>query len=479
MTDMSEQRPAEICGILANLRSLMVAVVTLVLTAPPRYALGDLPPRSLSVHQAVTFALSHHPSLKACTAIEAMRTAQTTEAKMAMLPRLDVGAQWSRATGNVVVGTVFALPGMPAVSGPPLPEQFDGGVFGSSVSLSTGFDVAGLPQRMAQLDAALAEQSQAQAATEVRKLDVAYVAADSYLQVWAAMAIVQAAQASVERAKILTTMAESYQRAELRPGADVSRARAELALAEVQHSRAKQSAAVARMQLAQALGIAGTTVEIMPMNVALLPAEPASNPAPFVHPVLRESQRAVQVAESQLRATRMQYLPRLELVAALWSRGSGLGPSSVAGGLIPDVANWGVGLVLSWPILESFAVRARVKTAMAKQTLILAQQEEATQAIRTQVDAARATLTAAHAVLEHTPSALQAARATEQQALARYKAGLVRILDVADAQRLLAQTETEDALARINILRARLLLARSLGDLSLFLDAQQSVKGVD
>ena len=444
------------------------------LTGGGVYALADSnvragePPRSLSIEQAVAFALSHHPSLKARAAVESSRAAQTTQARMALLPRLDLGLQFTRATSNVVAGTVFPLPGMPSVTGPPMVTQLDRGEFGSAVSLAAAWDVAGLAQRMAQVDAALATEAQAQSATAMRKLEVAYSAADSYLQVWAASAVVQAMRAGVERAKTLATVAESYQRADLRPGADASRSRAELAMAQVQQARAEQTEAVARVQLAQALGAAGIAIEVLPMSATPLQVERSSAARDGLHPALRESQRAIEVAEAQLRATRMQYLPRVELLVALWSRGSGLSSTAIAGGLVPDAANWGAGLVVSWPALEAFSVRARVHAATAQRAFEIAQQEETTQAIKSQVDAAHATLDAALAVLQYTPMAQQAARATEQQALARYKAGLARVLDVADAQRLLAQAEAEDALARVGVLRARLLLSRALGDLSPF-----------
>lgn len=453
----------------------------------------------LSIGQAVACALAHHPGLAARTAVEATRAAQTTQARMAMLPRLELGAELTRSTGNLVQGTVFALPGMPAVTGPPMAARFDDGAFGSAVSLAAAWDVAGLAQRMAQVDAGLAAQEQAQAGTAARRLEVAYSAADSYLQLWAAQAVAQAARASLERTRTLAMIIESFQRAELRPGADLSRARAELALAQTQQVRAEQGVALARIKLAESLGTAGATVEVLPLPAAapggqrvdasptathaaaqaLPQAVPQAIPQAMTdtHPVLREAHRAVTTAAAQLRATRMQYLPRVELVAALWSRGSGLGPSATASGLVPDAPNWGVGLVASWSALESFSVAARVRAAAAQKALAEAQQEETAQAIKAQVEAAQAALSAAVLALQHTPSALDAARATEQQALARYKAGLARVLDVADAQRLLAQTESEDALARIAVLRARLLLCRALGDLEPFLDAMGSTKG--
>jgi outer membrane protein TolC len=68
----------------------------------------------------------------------------------------------------------------------------------------------------------------------------------------------------------------------------------------------------------------------------------------------------------------------------------------------------------------------------------------------------------------NTGPALEAARATERQAAARYQAGLATTLDVADAQRVLAQAELEDVTARLEVRRAMLLLSRATGDLEPF-----------
>jgi outer membrane protein TolC len=73
-------------------------------------------------------------------------------------------------------------------------------------------------------------------------------------------------------------------------------------------------------------------------------------------------------------------------------------------------------------------------------------------------------------VARNTPIQLAAARATEQQATARYKAGLASIVEVAEAQRLLTQAEIDDALARLNVWRALLALAAAEGDLAPYLD---------
>ena len=65
---------------------------------------------------------------------------------------------------------------------------------------------------------------------------------------------------------------------------------------------------------------------------------------------------------------------------------------------------------------------------------------------------------------------LAAARQTETQARARYDAGLASIVEVADAQSLLAQAEVQDQLARVDIWRALLAAAVATGDLGSFVE---------
>ena len=87
------------------------------------------------------------------------------------------------------------------------------------------------------------------------------------------------------------------------------------------------------------------------------------------------------------------------------------------------------------------------------------------------MEKAKAVLEGARRVAQNTPIQLEAARATEQQATARYRAGLGNIVEVAEAQRLLTQAEIDDSLARLGIWRALLGLAAVEGDLTPFLAA--------
>jgi outer membrane protein len=75
---------------------------------------------------------------------------------------------------------------------------------------------------------------------------------------------------------------------------------------------------------------------------------------------------------------------------------------------------------------------------------------------------------AARRIAKLAPVQLQAARAAEQQAAARYRAGLATIVEVADTQRLLTQAEIDAGLANLAIWRSLLALYAARGDVESF-----------
>ena len=82
---------------------------------------------------------------------------------------------------------------------------------------------------------------------------------------------------------------------------------------------------------------------------------------------------------------------------------------------------------------------------------------------------AEASLEGSRRVAENTPVELEAARTTENQERARYQAGLATLVDVTEAQGLLVQAETDDALAQLAVWQNLASVAASQGDLAPFL----------
>jgi outer membrane protein TolC len=68
-----------------------------------------------------------------------------------------------------------------------------------------------------------------------------------------------------------------------------------------------------------------------------------------------------------------------------------------------------------------------------------------------------------------TPQQVALLKQTLEQVTARYRAGLANLTEVTDTQRLLTQTEIDDALAILNVWRSELALAATQGDLAPFL----------
>jgi outer membrane protein TolC len=124
---------------------------------------------------------------------------------------------------------------------------------------------------------------------------------------------------------------------------------------------------------------------------------------------------------------------------------------------------------MSFPLMDFASIHARASTQASLVRAAKANEDLTARNLREQFEQALAELRAAEAIAGNTPVQLQAAQAALDQASARYKAGLVAIDDVAQAQRLLVQADIDNSIARLNVWRAFLKLQYIRGDLQPFL----------
>lgn len=435
---------------------------------------------SYTLERAVTDALANHPRIRASRAEEIAAEAHIDEAKTARLPDLGVSAQINRSTGNTVPGAFFSTTGFAPIAGPTRNKSLDEGVWQTGASLWATWDVLSLTRQAAAIDVALASHVEASAATSARRLEIAYRAADAFIVLLEAQEAVRAATSSVDRAHVLATVTKSLVDQSLRPGADSARADAELASALTALARAEQARDVRRALLAEAVGNPGLSLEASPSGLlepvdAITAGAASPSPAPS-HPEIVQSNAAVTRASEAQRVVSVAYLPRLDLVAAIWARGSGYFASPAAG-LVPDVSNWAAGATVTWSLLDIPSIRARARAAEATRDVAVARRDETYLAVAGELATATSVLRGALKVAAQTPATLVAARTAEQQAEARFKTGLTPVVEVADAERVLAQAEIDDALAKLEVRRAVLLLARASGDLGPFLVQSRGGRG--
>src|SRR5437762_6402640 len=428
----------------------------------------------LTLADAVQLALKNYPAIK-----ESRARAQAAEegvgvARTAYWPRLDMIAQENRATTNNVFGLLLPQSVVPSISGPVLGTRSVGdSVWGSAGAVLLSWEAVDFGQRKAGVDVALAQTSLAKQQAALTELDVASAAADAFLTVLAAEESVRAARANVDRLQVFANNVRTLVQNQLRPGADQSRAEAELAVANNQLSQAVQIAEVAGASLADAVGAAGASFELTAGALTVVPEftiEPADVKA---HPAARAGQAAVDVVRARQRTLDRAYYPHITLQSTFAGRGTGAeapGVPSFGNGLWLQVPNWAVGATVTFPAFDIFSINARKSVEQQNELAESARYDRTIQALSTQEVKARALMKAASDIARNTPVERQAATAGESQARARYQNGLASVTEVAEAQRLLAQAEADDAVARLGVWRALLATMQAHGDLAPFLD---------
>jgi outer membrane protein len=428
---------------------------------------------TLTLAQAVELAAKNYPSVRVSQEQINAAAAGIRLARTAYLPRVDALALMNRATRNNVYGLLLPQSTLPSMSGPVIGSNNFGTAWGSAVGGLVRWEPFDFGLRQANVNVAEASRAQSEASLKRTQYEITTATLDSYLTLAAAQETTKAAQAGVDRAETVVRTTRAQVAAELRPGADSSRAEAELAAAQTQLIQARQAVEVARAGLAQFVGVDPARLEISAPGLLQLPREATPAPADFkANPVSIEQDATVEQARAQLRALERSYFPKFSLDGAAYARGTG---DEVDGrllgglnGLAPNVQNYAVSLSVTFPVMDLAATRAREAVRSANVRAQTARAEQIVIELRTRWNMALAQLQGARQIAANTPIQVSAARTSTQQATARYEAGLGAIDPVAEAQRLLTQAEIDDALAHLSVWRALLGLASAAGDLQPF-----------
>jgi outer membrane protein len=430
------------------------------------------PPVGLTIAQAVDAALRNYPSILVTqeqmnAAAAGIRLAQT-----AYLPRVDGLAQVNRATRNTFYGLLFPQGIIPGVDG--VPANNFGSVWDSSLGVLVTWQPFDFGLRAANVATATAARNQTQATMNRTRYDVSVATADAFLTVVAAQQTAEAARASVDSWQVLLKSIHALVAAQLRPGADESRVQAELAAAQTQLAQAEQAIEVARSTEAQFVGLNPSQLNVNPGKLAdqLPPDRPELPLDAAANPLAVEQNAAITQVQSQLKALERTYYPQFLVQGLAAARGTGMLTDGARlgglNGLAPTTPNYGLGLTVTFPVMDRFAIREQEAMQSANIRAGQAQSIVIATSLQAQFNTALATLTGARRVAGNTLIEVSSARTALQQATARYQSGLTPIDDVAQAQRLLVQAQIDDALARLNVWRAMLQLATTRGDIQPF-----------
>ena len=432
------------------------------------------PPQPLTLEQAIQYAADHYPTFRAAIEQVNASSAGVDVARSAYLPRLDTLWQSNRATANNIFGQLLPQSVIPAMSGPVLPSTSSASVWGSAAGALFSWEPFDLGLRHAGVVSAEAAVTEARAGERLTRLDVQNAVAEAYLAVAGAERAVTAAQADLDRRNVLLRSVQTLVTNQLRPGADASRAEAERAAAQTRLIAQQRTLIIAKATLARVLGSTSGEILVAAEPLARLPGGDIGAAAVTAHPLAQVRQASVDQARATQEVLARTDLPRVFLETSVFARGSGASPNGIldggADGLGLDRTNWAAGVQVLFPNVFDFAsLRARKAAAAASERATAALYDEALLTITDQQQTAAALLQSSRAVAANTPVQLAAAQQSETQARTRYDAGLATLVEVADAQSLLAQAELQDQLARIDVWRALLAAAVAQGDLASFL----------
>jgi outer membrane protein len=435
---------------------------------------GQVTQSPITIQQVVEAALRTYPAVRVSEEQINAASAGIQLARTAYLPRVDSLAQVNRATRNNIFGLLLPQAVIPSISGPVLGSNSLDSVWGTAVGATVTWEPFDFGLRNASVAAATAAKTRNEATLKRTELEISVAAADAFLTLIATQETVRAAQAGVDRAQALSQSVRAQADAQLRPGADVSRTEAELAAARTQLVQAQQAQDIARALLSQFVGIPPDQITVAAARLLQLPSEQTPSPFDAAHnPAAVEQNTLIDQKKAELQALEKSYVPRLFVQGSAFARGTGAQTDGTrlggGNGLAPSTQNYALGLTITFPLFDFASIHAREAAQSATIRAETARYQQITTELTTRQNAARAALEGARKTAANTPVAVTAAMTASQQANARYQAGLGTIVEVADAQRLLTQSEIDDALARLGVWRALLSTAAATGNVQPFL----------
>jgi outer membrane protein TolC len=280
----------------------------------------------------------------------------------------------------------------------------------------------------------------------------------------------EAAGASLVNAQTVQQAAEERLRHGLATLPDVLEARSATAQAQYDLQAVLGSEQIARGDLATSLGASAVTrIRVRPLSEVPTPdsvadtVEQAILRALAQRPDLQEQVAGIRLAQAERQQAQAAFYPTLGLTAS---------PAAQSLHFYQQTLPWGhtaaltgsAALSLSWTVFDGGARRSRLEQSEARIREAEAQVSATRDRIEDQVWTAYTNLNTAFRQREAAAALLTAASESYSAALESYNYGVRNLLDVTNAQKVLAQARSTDILARTQVLAALADLAFRTGD---------------
>ena len=224
--------------------------------------------------------------------------------------------------------------------------------------------------------------------------------------------------------------AEVKANAGLRPQIDVYLTEAEVQRAQLHLVDARNAEDDAEVAFDNALGLGGSSpnyqlVDVLTYSPVTEQLGSLVRDAMSLRPDMKALADQARAMGARITQYRSDYFPTVNGVAGYSAMGTGL----------PAVNNFDVGIVISWPIFNSFLTTHQIAEAQFQQRAIQSQMEDLRQRVLLQVKTAFLDWQASLQRITRAERTLAASRAELELAEKRYAAGLADIVELEDAQR--------------------------------------------
>jgi outer membrane protein TolC len=396
------------------------------------YSLADL----------VDSANRHLPLLLEKQALVQSAQAGIREAKDAFLPKVNVVEELSVGSANDLTGPFLPMPGIVhSIAGSINGASDYQAVTGNMASLYGEYELVNFGLRGARVASAKAFAGWTQADLEKERYQVKWEIGRIYFAIQKNRNQLAIDEQDMRRYQSMYEISRALTGSGVNPGVDSSLARAGLSRTRINYNEATGSLHRLQLQLGYLTGIAMPEIPVDTSTgraEALLEAGLPVDSAAGVNNPLADyfaSQKLQYAAQQEL--ARKSYLPKIMVGAGGWARGSSIQYSNVyespGEGLGYQRLNYLAGIGVTYDLFNGVHKRDRVAVldrqvaaadyALQQQELSLRNQElQADESIRT-----------ARANLAELPLQLKAASDAYNQKLAQYKAGIINLVDLANA----------------------------------------------
>ena len=374
---------------------------------------------SLTLEEAMATALKNHPQ-----AVEAREDlngaeARTGQALANYYPQISIIADWSK-------GRFFLTP---------IERIKDTEVQTNALYLQqTIYDFG---RTAGAVESARWNRAAAAEALAITQQDITFRVRSAFYLVLAAEKQVVATKETVEAREAVFLQAQEFFNQGIRSKVDVARAEANLYAARTSLIRAENNWEIARVELANAIGIPSLETRTLVESATASPAMPERNQVQQEAFANRAELKQLTALKSSAAATiktvKSGYLPVLSGTASVGYADKDFPP----GGNV-----WAVGLNMTVPLFSGFSTVEQKKEAIAAFRTVEARENNQKLQIVKDVESAWLGVKEATARIASTDKEIASTKENQALAMERYREGVGNIIEVTDSQSQALEAET-------------------------------------